>query len=308
MKAIFMGTPDFAVKSLEKLAENHEVLCVICQPDRPKGRGKKMVFPPVKEKAVELNIPVMQPEKINEKEVIESIKSYGADIIVVAAYGQILSEEILNMPKYGCINVHGSLLPKLRGAAPIQYSIINGDEKTGITIMYMEKGLDSGDMISKAECEISKDDTYDTLTEKLAEIGAELLISTIKDIENGTAIRTPQNQEESTYAHMISRETGHIDWSKTPEEIDCLVRGLSPQPAAYTIYNDEVLKIFKVEVMDKEYAGNFGEIVEITKKGFVVKCKEKSLLVRTLQAKGGKVMDTDAYMRGHKIESGTILK
>jgi len=307
MKVVFMGTPDFAVPSLEVLNKNHEVLCVVCQPDKPKGRGKKMVFPVVKEKAIELGIEVLQPEKINNAEFIDKLEEYDADIFVVAAYGQILNERILNMPKYGCINVHGSLLPQYRGAAPIQKSIMDGCDKTGVTIMQMEKGLDSGDMISKVECEITKNDTYATMTEKLAAAGAELLAETMKAIENGTAERVPQNHDESTYAPMISRETGHIDWSRSAEEIDCLVRGLDPQPAAYTLYGEEVLKVFKVDVLDKEYGLEAGTIAETDKKGFIVQCGKGSARVAVLQAKGGKIMPTDAYMRGHLIETGVVL-
>jgi len=307
MKVVFMGTPDFAVPSLEVLNKNHEVLCVVCQPDKPKGRGKKMVFPVVKEKAIELGIEVLQPEKINNAEFIDKLEEYDADIFVVAAYGQILNERILNMPKYGCINVHGSLLPQYRGAAPIQKSIMDGCDKTGVTIMQMEKGLDSGDMISKVECEITKNDTYATMTEKLAAAGAELLAETMKAIENGTAERVPQNHDESTYAPMISRETGHIDWSRSAEEIDCLVRGLDPQPAAYTLYGEEVLKVFKVDVLDKEYGLAAGTIAETDKKGFIVQCGKGSARVAVLQAKGGKIMPTDAYMRGHLIETGIVL-
>lgn len=308
MKIVFMGTPLFAVSSLEMLIEKHQVVAVVTQPDRPKGRGKKMVFPVVKEKALKHNIPVLQPESAKNADFISELKKFEADIFVVAAYGQILTEEVLNIPKYGSVNVHGSLLPKYRGAGPIQWSVINGDKVTGVTIMHMARGLDSGDMISKAEMEISDADTYGTLSQRMAEVGAELLEKTLVEIENGTAKREPQNHDESTYAPMLTRETGHIDWNKTSTEISCLVRGLDPQPGAYTIYNDEVLKVWKVEVLDKTYTeGVCGEIVEITKKGFVVKTSDTSVLVAVVQAKGGKAMNTDAYMRGHAVEKGTVL-
>lgn len=309
MKIVFMGTPLFAISSLEMLIEKHQVVAVVTQPDRPKGRGKKMVFPVVKEKALEHNIPVFQPESAKSPEFISELKKFGADIFIVAAYGQILTEEVLNIPKYGSVNVHGSLLPKYRGAGPIQWSVINGDRVTGVTIMHMAKGLDSGDMISKAEMEISDEDTYGTLSQRMAEVGAKLLEKTLVEIENGTAKREPQNHVESTYAPMLTRETGHIDWSKTSTEISCLVRGLDPQPGAYTIYNDEVLKVWKVEVLDKTYTDNaFGEIVETNKKGFVVKTADTSVLVAVVQAKGGKVMNTDAYMRGHSVDIGVVLR
>lgn len=308
MKIVFMGTPLFAVSSLEMLIEKHKVVAVVTQPDRPKGRGKKMVFPVVKEKALGHNIPVLQPESAKNPEFISELKKFEADIFVVAAYGQILTEEVLNIPKYGSVNVHGSLLPKYRGAGPIQWSIINGDKVTGVTIMHMAKGLDSGDMISKSEMEISDDETYVTLSQRMAEVGAKLLEKTLIEIENGTAKREPQNHNESTYAPMLTRETGHIDWSKTSREISCLVRGLDPQPGAYTIYDDEILKVWKVEVLEKTYTdGVCGEIVETNKNGFIVKTADTSVLVAVVQAKGGKVMNTDAYMRGHSVAKGTVL-
>ncbi|MEA5085200.1 MAG: methionyl-tRNA formyltransferase [Lachnospiraceae bacterium] len=309
MKIVFMGTPLFAVSTLEILIEKHQVVAVVTQPDRPKGRGKKMVFPVVKEKALEHNIPVLQPESAKNPEFISELKKFEADIFVVAAYGQILTEEVLNIPKYGSVNVHGSLLPKYRGAGPIQWSIINGDKVTGVTIMHMAKGLDSGDMISKAEMEICDGETYGTLSQRMAEVGAKLLEKTLVEIENGTAKREPQNHNESTYAPMITRETGHIDWSKTSTEISCLVRGLDPQPGAYTTYDDEILKVWKVEVLEKTYTdGVCGEIVETNKNGFIVKTADTSVLVAVVQAKGGKVMNTDAYMRGHSVEKGTVLR
>ncbi|HCT65000.1 MAG TPA: methionyl-tRNA formyltransferase [Lachnospiraceae bacterium] len=309
MKVVFMGTPEFAVKSLEMLIEKHQVVAVVTQPDRPKGRGKKMVFPAVKEKALEHNIPVLQPESAKNADFISELKKYEADIFVVAAYGQILTEEVLNMPMYGSVNVHGSLLPKYRGAGPIQWSVINGEKITGVTIMYMAKGLDSGDMISSVEMEISDDDTYGTLSDRMAEVGAELLGRTLVEIENGTAKRIPQNHDESTYAPMLTKETGHIDWNKTSREISCLIRGLDPQPGAYTIYNDEVLKVWKVVILENTYPNALcGEIVETNKKGFIVKTADKAILVAVIQAKGGKAMPSDAYMRGHAIETGVVLR
>lgn len=308
MKVVFMGTPEFAVSSLEMLIEKHEVVAVVTQPDRPKGRGKKMVFSVIKEKALEHNIPVLQPESAKQGEFIAELRKYEAEIFVVAAYGQILTEEVLNMTKYGSINVHGSLLPHYRGAGPIQWAIINGDQTTGVTIMHMAKGLDSGDMISKAEIEILEEDTYGSLSKRMADVGSRLLEKTLIDIENGIAKREPQNHYDSTYAPMLTRETGHIDWSKTSYEISCLVRGLDPQPGAYTIYNDEILKVWKVVVLDNTYNGSkYGEIVEINKRGFIVKTKDSSVLVATIQSKGGKAMPADAYMRGHSIEMGVVL-
>ncbi len=310
MKIIFMGTPDFAVPCLDMLVkEGHEVCLVVTQPDKPKGRGKKMLFPPVKEKAIEYGIEVFQPVKVKEEEAVEKLRSYNADIIVVVAFGQILPESILNMPKYGCVNVHGSLLPKYRGAAPIQWSVINGDTKTGVTTMYMEKGLDTGDMLLKAEFDITSEDTYGTVHDKMCVMGADVLKETLVKIENGTIVREKQDDALSNYAPMISKETGHIDWNKTSFEIINLIRGLDPVPAAWTVYNGEVLKIWKAVKFECDNStAKCGEIADITKKGFVVKTGDSFVLVTEIQARGGKRMATDAYMRGHAVEKGIVLE
>lgn len=310
MKVIFMGTPDFAVPCLDMLVkEGHEVCLVVTQPDKPKGRGKKMLFPPVKEKAIEYGIEVFQPVKVKEEEAVEKLRSYNADIIVVVAFGQILPESILNMPKYGCVNVHGSLLPKYRGAAPIQWSVINGDTKTGVTTMYMEKGLDTGDMLLKAEFDITSEDTYGTVHDKMCVMGADVLKETLVKIENGTIVREKQDDALSNYAPMISKETGHIDWNKTSFEIINLIRGLDPVPAAWTVYNGEVLKIWKAVKFECDNStAKCGEIADITKKGFVVKTGDGFVLVTEIQARGGKRMATDAYMRGHAVEKGIVLE
>ena len=308
MKVIFMGTPEFALPSLEMLIENHQVLAVVTQPDKPKGRGKKMVFPVVKEMAIEHNIDVLQPANAKSEEFLEELKKYDADIYVVAAYGQILTEEVLFNPKFGSVNVHGSILPKYRGAAPMQRAVMDGCEKTGVTIMQMAKGLDAGDMISKVEVSIEDDDTYGTLGEKLAKAGAELLKETLKDIENGKAKAEKQDDSLATYAHMIQREDTQIDWNKSAKEISCFVRGLSPNMGAYTLFNGEILKIWSVKVLDKEFNGENGEICELNKRGFVVKCGKGCVEVLSVQAKGGKLMDTGSFMRGHSVECGTILQ
>ncbi len=307
MKVVFMGTPEFAVPTLEALIENHNVAAVITQPDKPKGRGKKMIYPVVKEKAIEHNITVHQPLKVKDKEFVDIIKSYEPDVIVVVAFGQILSEDILNIPKYGCINVHGSILPKYRGAAPIQWSIINGEKFGGVTTMYMAKGLDSGDMILKAEEKIAEDDTYGTLYDRLSHIGADLLIQTLDLIEKGEAVRVQQNEAESTLAPMITRDMEHIDWNNTSRNIVNLIKGLNPQPVAYTIYNDEKLKIWFAVKAEDNYKGVPGEIVGVRKKDFIVKTKDSAVVVTEVQAQGGKRMTADAYMRGHVIEKGTVL-
>ena len=309
MRVIFMGTPDFAVPSLEALLTKHEVVLVVTQPDKPKGRGKKMVPTPVKACALEHGIPVLQPEKVKEPEFVEQLRSYEPDLIAVTAFGQILSEPILEMPKYGCINVHGSLLPKYRGAAPMQWSIIDGEKVTGITTMYMAKGLDSGDMLLKAEVEITDEDTFATIHDKMAVTGANLLLDTLDQLEAGTLERIPQDHDAATYAPMITKETGHIDWSKNRQDIINLIRGLNPVPAAYTIYEEEVLKIFGAVISDvqADEAAN-GEIVAVVKKGFVVKCGDGCLLITEVQARGGKRMMTDAYLRGHAMKEGILLQ
>ncbi len=308
MKIVFMGTPEFAVPTLEALIEKHDVAAVVTQPDKPKGRGKKMIFSAVKEKAVENNIKVYQPTKVRNGEFVEILKEYEPDVIVVVAFGQILSEDILNIPKYGCINVHGSILPKYRGAAPIQWSIINGEEFGGVTTMYMAKGLDSGDMILKAEEKIKDDDTYGTLYDRLSYIGADLLIKTLDLIERGEIVRVPQNDDDATLAPMITRDMEHIEWDNTSENVVNLIKGLNPQPVSYTMYNDEKLKIWFAEVEKTEYSGEIGEIVDVRKKDFVVKTKKGAVAVKEVQAQGGKKMTADAYMRGHTIEKGIILK
>ena len=308
MNVVFMGTPEFAVPTLEALVKEHNVSAVVTQPDRPKGRGKKMMFSAVKEKALEYGLTVYQPEKVKDSDFVQVLKELAPDIMVVVAFGQILSEEILNIPKYGCINVHGSLLPEYRGAAPIQWSIIHGREYGGVTTMYMAKGLDSGDMILKAQEKIRDDDTYGSLYARLSVIGAALLIKTIELIESGEAPRTPQNEAEATAAPMITREMEHIDWNKRAVDIVNLIKGLNPQPVAHTLLKGEKLKIWFAEKEGNGYTGTPGEIVDVRKKDFVVMTADGAVAVKEVQAQGGKKMTTDAYMRGHAIDKGTILE
>ncbi len=306
MKIIFMGTPDFAVPSLEILSQNYDVLAVITQPDKPKGRGKKVAFSPIKEKALQLGIEVLQPARVRETEFIEKLKTYHADCIAVTAFGQILPEEILNMPKYGCINVHGSLLPKYRGAAPLQWSVINGEKQTGVTTMYMAKGMDTGDMLLKQSIDILPNDTYGSIHDKLSVIGAELLLKTIEGLQKCTLQRIPQNEQEASYAPMITKQIGHIDWSKKCDEIICLIHGLDPTPTAYTMYHDDMIKIWQAEKIEQP-SGKIGEVTAVNKKGFVVTAADGSIVITEVQAKGKKRMSADAYLRGHSIEIGTIL-
>ena len=309
MNIVFMGTPDFAVPVLEKLIKKHNVLAVVSQPDKPKGRGKKLIPTPVKEFALNNGITnIFQPESIKDENVISELEKLNADVFIVVAYGQILPEKILNMPKYRCINVHGSLLPKYRGAAPIQWSIINGEEKTGITIMYMEKGLDCGDMILKKELDILENETYGSLYEKMSNLGASALLEALELLENNKINAEKQDDSLSTYAPMIKKETGHINWENSSKDIINLIKGLNPIPMAYTNYKDEVFKICMAEEISGYNNGKLGEIIDIiNKKGFVVKTKDSAILITEMQAKGGKKMNTADYLRGHSIEKNTIL-
>lgn len=306
MKVIYMGTPDFAVYGLKSIVEaGHEVVAVITQPDKPKGRSKSLVPTPVKKQAMEYDIPVYQPEKVREESVVEMIKGYAPQAIVVAAYGQILPESILNIPPYGCINIHASLLPKYRGAAPIEWSIIDGETKTGVTTMYMEKGLDTGDMIHKVEVDIEPTDTGATLHDKLAVSGAELILKTLEALETNTAVRTKQDDSLSCYASMLNKEMGNIDFTKDATSIERLIRGLNPWPCAYTTLEGKGIKLFKADVVEK--VGNPGEIIEVTKKTFTVACGKDALVIRNLQPEGKKPMDTVAFLNGNKLEVGMKL-
>lgn len=310
MKVVFMGTPDFAVPSLQKLIdEKYYIAAVVTQPDRPKGRGKKMMAPPVKELAAQYDIPVFQPERVRNPEFIEILRSIAPDLIVVIAFGQILPKEILDIPNYGCINVHGSLLPKYRGAAPIQWAIINGEKVTGVTTMFMDEGMDTGDMILKKEIPIEPEYTAGDLHDIMAPIGAELLKETLDELIRGNIKREKQDENEATYAPILKKENGLIDWSEPSYKIVNLIRGLSPWPSAYTFYKDLMIKIWKAEVYHKTYEDNtIGEIVEIIKnKGLVVKTGDSSLLITEIQAPNGKRMTVEEYLRGHDIEKSTIL-
>ena len=314
MKAVFMGTPEFAVPTLQALIDHHEVLAVVTQPDKQRGRGKKMQFPPVKEKAVEYDIPVYQPQRARDEEFIEELKNLNPDVIVVVAYGQILPESILNIPKYGCINVHGSLLPKYRGAAPIEWTIINGETESGVTTMYMAKGLDTGDMIEKTVVPIADTDTGVTLHDKLADAGAELILSTLSKLENHTAIRTPQDDSLSCYASMLKKEMGELDFTKDAASLERLIRGLQPWPVAYTKMNQKTVRIYEASVCEQpEEALEDGTqivpgmIVRVTKKNFTVACGNGALMIRKLQPEGKKPMDCAAFLAGNKLKTGQMI-
>lgn len=306
MKVVYMGTPDFAVNTLESIIEaGHDVVAVVTQPDKPKGRGKAMQFTPVKEVAVAHDIPVYQPVKVRDPEFVMQLREMAPDIIVVVAFGQILPEEILNLPKFGCVNVHASLLPKYRGAAPIQWSILDGETETGVTIMYMEKGLDTGDMISKVVVPIDATDTGDSLHDKLAEAGAKLLVETLPAIEQGNIQPEKQDDEKSCYAKMLSKDMGKIDFAKTAVEIERLIRGMNSWPSAYTCYQGKTLKIFEAQIV--EGAGAPGEVIAVDKKSFTVMCKDQALRILNLQMEGKKRMDTQAFLLGKTVTVGEML-
>ncbi len=308
MKVIFMGTPDFAVGTLETIIEaGHEVVLVVTQPDKPKGRSGALQFPPVKECAVAHGIEVFQPTKIRLEENVEFLRKYDADIFVVAAFGQILPKSILDMPKYGCINVHASLLPKYRGAAPIQWAVINGDPVTGVTIQQMDIGVDTGDIIVTKELAISEDETGGGLFDKLAVVGAEACIEALVQIENGTAIRTPQNHEEATHVSMISKEFGNIDWNKSAVEIERLIRGLNPWPSAYTKLDGKTFKIWKAKVVSASTDSLPGSVVRVDKGVMEVQTGEGVLSLLEVQLEGKKRMEVDAFLRGYSIEPGVVL-
>lgn len=302
MKVVFMGTPDFSVPALEKIAEEHEVVGVVTQQDRPKGRGHKMQFTPVKEKAIELGIPVFQPEKVKNPEFVDILREMNPDVIVVIAFGQILSKEILDLPKHGCINVHASLLPKYRGAAPIQWAVIDGEEYSGVTTMYMAEGLDTGDMIDKKIIKLDEKETGGSLFDKLSIEGGELILETLEKLENNTVKRIPQNDDESTYAGKITKELGHIDFYKSATEIERLIRGLNPWPSAYTHLDGKVLKIWAADVLEQEVKEEPGTICK-NNKSLRAATGKGYLDIKELQLEGKKRMDVASFLNGYQIDA-----
>ena len=309
MRVIFMGTPDFSVGTLEALiAAGHEVCLAVTQPDKPKGRGGKMQYTPVKEKALFYNIPVYQPKRVRDPECVEELRKYNADVMVVVAFGQILPKEILEMTPYGCINVHASLLPKYRGAAPIQWAIIEGEEVTGVTTMQMDEGLDTGDMILKTEVPVAADETGESLHDKLAAAGAALCVETLKALEDGTAVREKQGESPTAYAKMLTKELGDIDWAEPAVKIERLVRGLNSWPSAYTHWNGKVLKIWRAAAEAAETADvQPGTVVSVEKESFAVQTGDGVLRVLEVQMPGKKRMDAGAFLRGNTMEPGELL-
>lgn len=307
MKILFMGTPDFAVPCLDILVSNGFDVCgAVTQPDKPKGRGHKLTPPPVKEYAISKNIPVYQPQTLKDGEFEKVLDELKPQLIAVVAYGKILPEYILDFPEYGCVNVHGSILPKYRGAAPIQWAIINGDKTTGVTTQYMKMGVDTGDIIFTDETEILPDETYGELYTRLSQSGAKLLLKTVNAIKDGTAPRTEQDESEATHAPMLTKETGHIDWTKSADEVLSLIRGTNPWPMSYAMYGDEMMKVFGVK-KGSGFDAPPGKIRIVNKK-LEISCGKDSVVVDEIQFKGGKRMTVASYLNGHDIDENIILK
>ena len=307
MKIVFMGTPDFAVSTLESLVKGgHEVIAAVTQPDKPKGRGKAVQYTPVKEKALEYEIPVYQPVKARDPEFVELLKGMNPDVIVVVAFGQLLPKAILDIPKFGCVNVHTSLLPKYRGAAPIQWAVIDGEEVSGVTTMLMDEGLDTGDMLEKAEIVLDEKETGGSLFDKLSALGGELILSTLEKMENGTITRTPQGDSTTSYAKMLKKTMGEIDWHMEAVKIERLIRGLNPWPSAYTSLKGKTVKIWSADVVAGESTGNPGRVT-VTKDKLLVECGENFLSITELQLEGKKRMETAAFLRGFTVEDQTVF-
>ena len=306
MRVVFMGTPDFSVPALENIAKKYEVVAVVTQQDRPKGRGHKMQYTPVKEKAIELEIPVDQPKRVKDHEFVDILKTLKPDVIVVIAFGQILSKEILELPKYGCINVHASLLPKYRGAAPIQWAVINGDKKSGVTTMYMAEGLDTGDIIDTSEIVLDEKETGGSLFDKLADLGGKLILNTLDKLETGTATRTRQDDARSTYAGKITKELGKIDFTKPAAEIERLIRGLNPWPSAFTYMDDKMLKIWNADVLEETVEEDPGTITEVNKKFIKVATGEGYLLLEEIQLEGKKRMNVTSFLNGYNFTANKL--
>ena len=322
MRIVFMGTPDFSVPALKALVEaGHQVIAVVTQPDKPKGRGKEVQMTPVKIQAMEYGIPVYQPAKVREASFVEVLKGLEADAYVVIAFGQILPKAVLELPKYGCINIHASLLPKYRGAAPIQWCVIDGERETGITTMMMDVGLDTGDMLEKAVIPIEEKETGGSLHDKLSMAGGDLILSTLKKLEEGTLVRTPQTDEGTCYAKMLTKSLGDIDWNQGAVSIERLIRGLNPWPSAYTLWNGKTIKIWSADVTTSREAAAFlsesgvpsetgitpGTVVCSDKHSLVVCTGDGLLSVRELQMEGKKRMDTPAFLRGYPIPEGDVF-
>lgn len=309
MRAVFMGTPDFAVPAMVSMINaGHEVAAAVTQPDKPKGRGKSVIYTPVKEAAMKYGIPVHQPARVKEPEFIDILRKINPEVIVVVAFGQILPKEILEMPKFGCINVHASLLPKYRGAAPVQWAVIRGEKESGVTTMYMDEGLDTGDMIEKTVVVLDKKETGGSLHDKLAEEGGKLLASTLEKLENGTALRQKQPEGDGFYAKMLTKKLGKIDFSGSAIEIERLIRGLNPWPSAYTSLNGKTIKIWSADVLEITSEEPPGKIIKVETDSIQIQTGDGVLAIRELQMEGKKRMATEAFLRGCHVESGMFLQ
>ncbi|MEZ3426161.1 MAG: methionyl-tRNA formyltransferase [Lachnospiraceae bacterium] len=318
MKIVFFGTPDFAVDALQALLqEGHTVTAVVTQPDKAKGRSKTPVFSPVKECAVKAGIPVLQPARVKRPEAVEALRAYEADVFVVAAFGQILSKEILDMPRFGCLNIHASLLPAYRGASPIQWAVINGEEKTGVTVQQMNEGVDTGDILYQKEIRLAEKETGESLFEKLALLGAKAIVETLRLLAEGKLVPTAQCEEKASHTGMIHKDMGRMDWSKTAEALERLVRGLNSWPSAFTFLEGKQLKIWESDVCrdeelpeeaEYEKEAQPGTIIRVEKNRFAVKCGEGALWILSLQLEGKKRMCTRDFLLGNNIEAGMVLE
>ena len=313
MRILFMGTPDFAVETLETLIHSeHEVIGVVTQPDKPKGRGGKVQFSPVKEAAIEAGIPVFQPNRVRDGAFIEQLRSILPDVIVVVAFGQLLTKEILELPRYGCLNVHASLLPKLRGAAPIQWSVIDGDKESGVTIQQMDEGLDTGDILLVEKYTLDPKETGGSLFDKLAKLGGPMILKVLQMAEEGSLQPQKQDDAQHTYAKRLSKATGQMDFTKPAKELERLIRGLNPRPSAFCFLNGKMLKIWEADVIEDTVSSDqdteAGMIVDVAKDSFDVKTKDGLLRVYEVQLEGKKRMRCDAFLRGFSLEKGQQLK
>ncbi len=309
MKIVFMGTPDFSVEPLEALIQaGHEIAAVVTQPDKPKGRKMELQYSPVKEAALKHNLKLYQPVRVKKnEEFYQILKGISPDVMVVVAFGQILPKEILELPRYGCINIHASLLPKYRGAAPIQWAVIDGEEKTGVTTMQMDEGIDTGDILETVEIVLDKKETGGSLFDKLAEAGAKLIVQTLTNLERGRITPAKQDDTKSSYAGMLEKKLGCIDFSNSAERIERLIRGLNPWPSAYTTLNGKTLKLWDADVLEEDYEGVYGEIVKTDKECIYVKTGRGTLVIQELQLEGKKRMDTATFLRGYQLEKGIVL-
>lgn len=310
MKAslVYMGTPDFAVPPLKALhKQGYTIPLVITQPDRPYGRGRKMKAPPVKETALELGLTVRQPERVNDDSMIEVLRDISPDFFVVVAFGQLLSKAVLSIPKHGPINIHGSLLPYYRGAAPIHRAIVNGEEKTGVTTMFMDTGMDSGDMLDHVTTDILEDDTVESLHDRLSDIGADLIVHTLEGVLAGTLDPEPQDHSRATYAPMLSKNDGLIDWNRPAHDLDCFIRGMTPWPGAFTFFAGKRLKIFKAVPVDITDSSAPGQVLSSSREELIVQTGKEALSILEIQGSSGKRLNIADFLRGFTINKGDVF-